>query len=365
MAYDIPDKIQYKEKIVFNLTLKQLLYALAFGLLALFSYNLIPFKGDARFALPAAFGVMGFGFIQLGWEKAVRNRWAYLFGIREGGALDPRVQEFIGVHKIENNTVYLSNGQMRAILSVTPINFENMDEGRQESVILNYRDFLNQLTHPIQILVRTVNVDMADYFSNHDDRVERTNNQQLKNLYKDFKLFEQKYVSDNRVKERLYYLIVPYNPADSFARRNKGPFEVFKEGIRAIVRREGLEKLAAAEDESNRNELADRAAIIQQKLANCTLVSRRLTSNELISLFMSYFDGYVEVDEDYLSRVVVAKSFFEKEGGEKDGKKEGQETEETGSAQAQTQGNVHAHRKEGGHGRKAKPKFRLYHSKRR
>ncbi len=320
MAYDIPDKIQYKEKIVFNLTLGQLLYAVVFALLAFFSYGL-PFAGPGKFVLPACFIICGFGFIQLGWEKSLLNRWAYYAGIREGGALDPRVQEFIGVRKIEHNTVYLSNGQMRAILTITPINFENMDEGRRESVILNYRDFLNQLTHPVQILVRTVNVDLADYFSGHDSRVEKTNNPQLIALYKDFKLFEQKYVNENRVKERLYYLIVPYDPSDSLAKRYQDRLEILKEKVQAALSRK-LDKLEAERDESDRKELADRTSIMQQKLANCSLVSRRLSTNELISLYMSYFDGYVEVDEDYLSRVVVAKSFFEKKGGEADGQED-------------------------------------------
>ena len=38
MSYDIPDKIQYKEKIVFNLTFKQLIYASVFMLLAFFKF---------------------------------------------------------------------------------------------------------------------------------------------------------------------------------------------------------------------------------------------------------------------------------------------------------------------------------------
>lgn len=361
MAYDIPDKIQYKEKIAFGLTIRQLLYALVFVLIAFFAFQFIYLPGWFRFATPIIVILAGSPFIFFDWEKALKFRWAYYTGIREGGALDPRVQLFIGVRKIENDTVYLSNGQMRAILSVTPINFENMDEGKQESVILNYRDFLNQLTHPIQILVRTVNVDLADYFSRHDDRVERTNNQQLKNLYKDFKLFEQKYVSDNRVKERLYYLIVPYNSWNSFARRNKSTIEIAKEGITAVFRREGLEGRDLVDDETFRKELGDRTAILQQKLANCSLVSRRLPTDELISLFMSYFDGYVEVDEDYKSRVVVAKSFFEREGGEKDGQKQSEATEETGPSTGQASGNVHARRKAGRPRPHGAAKARNYH----
>ena len=46
MSYDIPDKVRYKEKIIFNLDGRQLIYALMFGVAALLAYNL-PINGDA------------------------------------------------------------------------------------------------------------------------------------------------------------------------------------------------------------------------------------------------------------------------------------------------------------------------------
>ncbi len=233
--------------------------------------------------------------------------------------MDPKVQSFIGIRKIENDTAYMSNGQIRAILSVTPVNFQNMDKDRRKSLVMNYRDFLNQLNHPVQILVRTVNVDLGEYFAHHDERVEKTKNQQLIALYRDFKLFEQKYVSEHRVKERLDYLIIPCDPADSFVKRYKDKIQIFKERVSTLFSSK-REEHALMEDEAQRKELSDRTIIIQQKLQECGIATRRMSTNELISLFMSYFDGYAEVDEDYLSRVVVARKFYESKRGEEDDK---------------------------------------------
>ena len=320
MAYDIPDKIQYKEKIVFGLTLKQLIYAVGFGLAAVFSFWL-PLSGDARFVPPSVIALVGLGFIFLDLEKAVFDRAVYLFGVREGGAMDKKVQDFIGIRKIENDVVYLSDGQMRAILFVYPINYQNMDESRQKSVTANYREFLNQLSHPIQILVRTVNVDMGEYFAHHDDRVEKANNPQLSSLYRDFKLWEQTFLKENKVKERLYYLIVPYGPSDSLTEKGKDKFQILKEKIDARLQPNHRE-LAVAQDARYRKELSDRVTIIQQKLGESCITSRRLGTRALTSLFMSYFDGYAEVDQDYLSRVVVAKSFYERKEEENDGQKD-------------------------------------------
>ena len=317
MAYDIPDKIQYKEKIIFNLNLKQLVYACLFALAAFLSLNL-PIQGDNRFIIPITLAIFGFGFIALDFERFLLDRIAYLSNVREGGALDRRVQQFIGIKKIENDVVYLNTGEMRAILSVVPINFQNMDEARKDSVKLNYRDFLNQLSHPVQILVRTVNVDLAEYYAKNDKRIELAKNERLKAWYDEFKVWEQAFVKENGVKERLYYLVIPYEPDVSILSKPKGLIEAIKDFFKARFNSEH-KSYSQEQDEFYRKELDGRIAIIQQKLATCSLFSRRLPTNQLISLYMSYFDGYVEVNEDYLSPIVVAKSFFAQKGGEKDG----------------------------------------------
>jgi hypothetical protein len=200
-----------------------------------------------------------------------------------------------------------------------PISFQNLDEGRKKSVILNYRDFLNQLTHPIQILVRTVNVSLAEYFSHNDERVKQIKNRQLAALYEEFKLWEKDFVKSHQVKERLYYVVIPYDPDASVLAKQENLRESLKDAIGNIL---GSDRKTFSEqqDEIHRKELDDRVSIIRQKLLNCGLVTRRLSSDELISLFMSYFDGYVEVNEDYLSRIIVAKSFFKKKEAEHEGK---------------------------------------------
>lgn len=290
MGYDIPDKVRYKEKIFLNLDMKQLAYFVVFALLAWISYNL-PLQNEAKLVLPTFAILLGFGFVFLGLEKIVLERFSYLRNVRMGGALDKKVRGFVGVKKIESDTVYLENGELRAILLVKPVNFELMDEGKQRSIIMNYRDFLNQLSHPIQVVIRTVNVSLADYFSDHEAKILKTKDENLVSLYNDFRIYEEKFLKEHFIKERLYYIVIPISP--------------FENGSVST-------KLTHAEKqkESLLKRLDERARIVQLKLGNCGLTSYRLNSNQLVSLVMSYFEGYVEVNEDYLWRVSVCQSFF-------------------------------------------------------
>ncbi len=281
MAYDIPDEIKYKEKLVFGLTFKQLLYALFFVVLSFLSYAL-PFEGQSKFVLPLFFLIIGFGFVYLNFDDFFFKRLKYFFSFKAGSYLNNRVRNLVGIEQIDFDTVYLKNGEIRSILIVEPINFETLDADRKRSVILNYQSFLNQLTFPISIKIRTVNSNVNEYFTNPKLNSKKFSSE-ARELYDDFQSFEINFLKKNKVKERLFYVIIPYD-----------------------INQES----APNKEEKARKILSQRSDLIRAKLAQCGLDSRRLTTNELISLFMSYFDGYIEVNEDYLNRVTLCKQFL-------------------------------------------------------
>ena len=282
MGYDIPDKIRYREKIFLNLDLRQLGYLISFLILAAMAYGL-PMAHELKISLAFVIFLIGVGFALFDFETKLLEITGYYTDIRLGGTLDKKVRAFIGVSRIESNTLYLKNGELRVILQVMPVNFELLDETRQKSLVLNYREFLNQLTFPIQIVIRTVNTIKPDY-SSLDVRVEKSNDDDLKSLFHEFRLFEEKFIQDNFVKERLYYLVIP--------------MESRKTLINSKIREEEQQK-----------ELEQRVQLIQERLGYCGLVSFRLTTSSLVSLLMSYFETYIEVGDDYLSRITVYKSF--------------------------------------------------------
>lgn len=282
MGYAIPDKIKYKEKIFLNLDLKQLGYLIGFLILSGIAYSL-PLMEEAKMVLAFVLILVGLGFALFDLETKLRLRWLYLTNVRLGGALDKKVREFIGVKKIERSSIFLKNGEIRAVLQVKPINFELLDDTRKRSLILNYREFLNQLTFPIQILIRTVNAIKPDY-SHQDLKIEKSNNTELKSLYHEFRLFEERFIQDYLVKERLYYIVIPM------------------ENKRTVIR-------SKIKEEEQIRELNQRVALIQERLGYSGIVTFRLDTSQLISLLMSYFEPYVEVGDDYLSRITVYNLF--------------------------------------------------------
>ncbi|MEM2138173.1 MAG: hypothetical protein QW568_03740 [Candidatus Anstonellaceae archaeon] len=269
MSYDIPDEIKYREKIVFGLDLRQLGYACVFGLLAFFSYNL-PLTGQAKLILPAFFSILGTGFILLNLEEIASDLWYYYTGVRKADSKSPRAQRLMGVRAIENSEVELMDGSLRAILQVEPINFSLLDAGQKAAFVSNYREFLNHLAAPIQILVRTENSDAEEVFRQMQEKMEGTDRKTAA-LFQDFFDYESKFLAEHMVRSRRYYVIV--------TQQHQG--------------------MMGKPSEEDRSQLEQRTKIIQEKLAACGLRSERLDTAALLSFFSIYsMHDYWEVKNE-------------------------------------------------------------------
>jgi len=257
MGYDIPDKVRYKEKIVFGLDGKQLIYALAFGFVALLAYGL-PLEGELKFVLPSFIAIAGLGFIFLGLEDKAIEHYSYFQARQLKNDMKKFADRVIQIGKIENNYMILRNKELRAVLQITPLNFTLFDDDRKKALIGNYRDFLNHLTYPVQIVVRTKRADLAGYYADYEERAEKLKGG-LKDLYEDFKTHETDFLMKNSVNEREYYLIVCLRPESK--------------NLAESVKR-----------------LDERVLIAQEKLLDCGIESRRLASEEILPFAVSYFN---------------------------------------------------------------------------
>lgn len=262
MSYDIPDKIQYKEKIVFGLDLKQLGYFCLFGLLAFFSLNL-PLEGQAKFIPPAIFSILGIGFIFLNIEEKLLDAYHYYSGVRKAKSSNPKAQHLMGIKAIENDAIILNDGCLRAIIQVEPINFSLLDENQKKAFVLNYREFLNHLTSPIQVLVRTSKANAEDYFTKTEDKFKGASSS-ITSLYSDFFTFEQEFMEKQNACERNYYFVVSHEP------------------------RNALIGKAANNGKESRKQLEQKTKIIQEKLLACGLRSKLLETPELVQFFSTY-----------------------------------------------------------------------------
>ena len=108
MAYEIPQQLTYKEKIIFGLTFKQLGYALGFGMsiLALLKFT----DHSSKWAIGLLLATICTGFMFLGLWEHLRDWWAFL-KFREAFLLHKSMSDYLEIEKIEDGAIHVKNNK--------------------------------------------------------------------------------------------------------------------------------------------------------------------------------------------------------------------------------------------------------------
>jgi hypothetical protein len=179
----------------------------------------------------------------------------------------------VGVESIADGVVCLKTGEYRAALEVAGLAAALDDERQREAVLAGYAAFLNALTFPIQVLVRTVPVDLQRYLNSLEERAARELSPELVGLARDHAAFVQGLARQRTLLERRFYVLVP---AQSVRAARRPPW--------LTRRRRGPE---SSEADVARRQLTFRCEEVGRQLGRCGLSARRLDDLELAELYVA------------------------------------------------------------------------------
>lgn len=308
MPYEIPQNLRYQEKIIFGLTFPQLIWLGLFAGSGALIFLKAPLELYFRAAISGILVLLGFGFAFMGLAQHLLTFRAYRSSIREAGYLDKRLNSFVEVKKVENDSIYLKTGGMRAVLQIIPINFSILSEAEQRAIISAYRDFLNSLDFTVQIVMRTVNLSLDSYMNALRLDVEKTKNPNLLEQFNSFQEFVKGFIEKNAVKNRLFYIVVPYSAGYS-----RNFLKDISIGLGNLFREKKGKTSYELNKEIALNQIDVRVKLCMEKLKRSNLITQRLNSEQLVSLLASFFGEFVEAQNDYFFPVTLLEEFKVKE----------------------------------------------------
>ena len=106
MTYEIPQELEYKEKIIFGLTFEQLLYAIIFSPLAIALLFKTPFPLSIRISLALIPSGLAGIFMFTSIPKQLKN-WVKWLRWQKLDINHPKMKQFLEVEKIEGDTILL------------------------------------------------------------------------------------------------------------------------------------------------------------------------------------------------------------------------------------------------------------------
>lgn len=194
-------------------------------------------------------------------------------------------QRFLPIAEIRNDTVILKNGGIRAVLSVEALNFNLKSETEQAGIIAGYGQFVNTITFPVQIFVRSMKTNIDEYLAGLRTVAESHSNELLKSQTLSYIGFMQKLLDVADIMQKRFYLVVPVDRNV----RKKTMLEKFFDWINPD---DTQAKSAYRSRELTRGlkDLNERVELVAAGLTTIGLRSKRLSTRDLLELYYQIYN---------------------------------------------------------------------------
>jgi len=223
-------------------------------------------------------------------------------------------QNALLISEIRENMVIMSDGSFRAVITCKSINFDLMSSREREGVEYAYQSFLNSLTFPIQILIRSQRVDIAPYLDRLDKMRRGQDNMLLGVLMDNYIDFIDQLAQEANIMDKSFFLVIPYYPAgdlDSAVASSKNLFSnLFKpqQQINIKINQEAYDKA--------KDELQNRINTVLSGLFQMGVRSVQLNTKELGELYYNFYNPDTAVRQPLGDFNNITNTYIQKGAGE-------------------------------------------------
>lgn len=192
--------------------------------------------------------------------------------------------------EIRDNMLIMADGSFRAVIACKSINFDLMSSREREGVEFSYQNFINSLTHPVQILIRSQKVDIGPYLERLMKIRKSQDNMLLGVLMDDYIEFIDILSEEANIMDKSFYLVIPYAPAGDLSNikdAGKGFFaKMFGGGSNTPT----VTKIDKITYEKAKDEIKNRVDSVTSGLFQMGVHCKQLDSKQLAQLYFSYYN---------------------------------------------------------------------------
>lgn len=223
-------------------------------------------------------------------------------------------QSTLQLSEVRDGMVIMNDGSFRVVVSCKSINFDLMSDREREGVEYSYQNFLNSLTFPVQILVRSQRVDIGPYIDKLVSTRRSQDNMLLGVLMDDYINFIDALSQEANIMEKSFYIVIPYFPngdAANLVEQGKGFFgKLFARPQNTITRIDSIAYQKA------KDELKNRTDSVIAGLFQLGVQSVQLNTKSLGELYYNYYNPDTAVREPLGNFENLATTFVKKAPGE-------------------------------------------------
>lgn len=194
-------------------------------------------------------------------------------------------QDFVPIREIRDGVIILKSGAMRAVILASSLNFALKSQDEQNSIMMQFQNFLNSLDFSIQIFIQSKKLDIQPYIALLEDRYKEQLTELMKIQVREYIEFIKTFVESTNIMSKSFFVVIPYDPPIISASKN--PL------TNALPRRNRGQGNAPTPDEQfqeYRSQLEQRVAVVEQGLVRCGVRAAELGTEEVVELFYKLFN---------------------------------------------------------------------------
>ena len=224
-------------------------------------------------------------------------------------------QNSLEIAELREGMVVMRDGSFRAVVACKSINFDLMSAREREGVEYSYQSFLNALTFPIQILVRSQRVDIEPYLNRLAEIQVAQENMLLSDLMEDYINFIDSLSRSANIMDKSFFIVIPYYPSGDITNL-KGSAKGF---FGKIFAKPGAQvsKIDRNTWDKAREEIKKRVDSITGGLYQMGIKSVQLNTKELGELYYNVYNPDTAVYEPLGDFRDTASLFVRKAEGER------------------------------------------------
>ena len=219
-------------------------------------------------------------------------------------------QSTLQLSELRDGMVIMLDGSFRAVIACKSINFDLMSDREREGIEYSYQNFLNSLTFPVQILVRSQRVDIGPYIEKLISTRRSQDNMLLGVLMDDYIGFIDALAQDANIMEKAFYITVPYFPqgdAANLVEQGKGFF-----GKLFARPTNGITKIDTAAYQKAKDEIKNRVDVVVAGMFQIGVQSAQLDTKALGELYYNFYNPDTAVNQPLANFDDVATTFVKK-----------------------------------------------------
>jgi len=201
-------------------------------------------------------------------------------------------QNSLIINEIKDGVVIMRDGSLRGVVLGSAINFDLMSSQEQAGVEQAYQGFLNSLHFPVQIVIRSLRVDLDQYLEGLENRRLDQTNELLGALMEDYIDNIKALLDQVNIMDKQFYIVVPYYPPITAAKTVS-----LITGLRTAMQPMPQITINEGDFHNYKKELSERVALVSNGLAQMGIRAIALGTQELVDLYYNWYNPDVAVNE--------------------------------------------------------------------